>query len=231
MLKIPTNYIPQIKICGLTKADEAVQCAALGANAIGLIFYDKSPRFISNIQALEICKALPDSVQKIGVFVDESFDVIMEKVHTCGLTGIQLHGSETPRLIDRLIHEKLLVIKGLFIQKKPNISDVSLYKASAYLVECGNGILPGGNAMTWNWSQAFAFGKKHPFILAGGLEPANVVEAISQCFPDAVDVSSGVEISPGLKDIGKVKDFISAAHSVSEKYMLHKKKLRNIFCA
>jgi phosphoribosylanthranilate isomerase len=228
---IVKNNIPQIKICGLTKVDEAVKCAELGANAIGLIFYDKSPRFISENQARNICRALPDFVRKIGVFVDESFDSIMEKVHRCALTGIQLHGRETPELIDSLIHENLLVIKGLFTQTNPNISDVSLYKASAYLVECGKGILPGGNAMTWNWSQAFDFGKKHPFILAGGLDPTNVVQAITQCFPDAVDISSGVEISPGRKDIQKVSDFIKATHSVSGKYMLHKKKLRNIFCA
>jgi phosphoribosylanthranilate isomerase len=228
---ITKNYTPQIKICGLTKEDEAIKCAQLGANAIGLIFYDKSPRFISDTQARNICRALPDSVRKIGVFVDNSFDSIMEKVHTCGLTGIQLHGRETPQLIDRFIRENLLVIKGLFTQKSPKISDVSPYKASAYLVECGKGKLPGGNAMTWNWSQALGFGKKYPFILAGGLDPTNVVEAISGCLPDAVDVSSGVEISPGLKDIGKVRDFISATHSVSEKYMLHKKKLRTIFCA
>jgi phosphoribosylanthranilate isomerase len=218
------NYLPQIKICGLKKVDEAVQCAELGANAIGMIFYDKSPRFLSDTQARDISNALPDSVGKIGVFVNESFDGIMEKVHRCGLTGIQLHGMETPELIDRLIHENLLVIKGLFTQKEPNISSVSLYKASAYLVECGKGKLPGGNAMTWNWSQAFDFGKKNPFILAGGLNPANVVQAINQCFPDAVDVSSGVEISPGQKDIKKVKDFISATHRVSVKNIL-----RNIF--
>ena len=225
------NYTPQVKICGLTKVDEAVKCAELGANAIGLIFYHKSPRFISDTRAHEICKALPDSVGKIGVFVDETFDGIMEKVFRCGLTGIQLHGMETPELIDGLIRENLLVIKGLFVQKEPNISRVSLYKASAYLVECGKGKLPGGNAMTWDWSQAIDFGKKYPFILAGGLDPINVVQAVNQCFPDAVDVSSGVEISPGQKNIQKVKDFISAIHSVSGKYMLHKKKLRNIFCA
>jgi phosphoribosylanthranilate isomerase len=218
---IPTNHTPQIKICGLTKADEAIRCAELGANAIGLIFFEKSPRFISDTQARNICLALPDSVRKIGVFVNESFDVIMEKVHTCGLTGIQLHGMETPELVDRLIHENLLVIKGLFTKKKPNISDVSFYKASAYLVECGKGKLPGGNATPWNWSQAFDFGKKYPFILAGGLDPNNVVQAINQCFPHAVDVSSGVEISPGKKDIGKVKDFITATYSVSGKYILH----------
>jgi phosphoribosylanthranilate isomerase len=226
-----TNYIPQIKICGLKRVDEAVQCAELGANAIGMIFYDKSPRFLSDTHAQNICNALPDSVGKIGVFVDESFDGIMEKVHRCGLTGVQLHGMEPPELIDRLIYENLLVIKGLFTQKDPNISSVSLYKASAYLVECGKGMLPGGNAMTWNWSKAFDFGKKNPFILAGGLDPTNVVQAINQCLPDAVDVSSGVEISPGKKDTGKVKDFITATQSVSGKYILHKKKLRNIFCA
>lgn len=227
----PGIYKPQVKICGLTKVDEAIKCAELGSNAIGLIFYDKSPRFISDNQAREICRGLPDTVQKIGVFVDESFDNIMEKVHKCGLTGIQLHGLETPQLIDRFTRENLLVIKGLFTQKKPNISDVSMYKASAYLVEYGKGKLPGGNATTWDWSQAFDFGRKHPFILAGGLDPNNVVQAINQCFPDAVDVSSGVEITPGQKDIGKVGNFISAIHSVSGKYMLHKKKLRNIFCA
>jgi phosphoribosylanthranilate isomerase len=225
------NYTPQVKICGLTKVDEAVKCAELGANAIGLIFYHKSPRFISDTRAHEICRALPGSVGKIGVFVDETFDGIMEKVFKCGLTGIQLHGMETPQLIDGLIRENLLVIKGLFVQKEPNISQVSLYKASAYLVECGKGKLPGGNAMTWDWSQAFDFGKKYPFILAGGLDPTNVVQAVNQCFPDAVDVSSGVEISPGQKNIQKIKDFISAIHSVSGKYMLHKKNLRNIFCA
>jgi phosphoribosylanthranilate isomerase len=218
------NYIPQIKICGLKRVDEAVQCAELGANAIGMIFYDKSPRFLSDTQAQNICKALPDSVGKIGVFVDESFDGIMEKVHRCGLTGVQLHGMEPPELIDRLIHENLLVIKGLFTQKEPNISSVFLYKASAYLVECGKGKLPGGNAMAWNWSQAFDFGIKNPFILAGGLDPKNVVQAINQCSPDAVDVSSGVEICPGHKDITKVRDFISATRRVSGKNIL-----RNIF--
>lgn len=224
------THIPQVKICGLTKVDQAVKCAELGANAIGLIFYDKSPRFISDTQAQNICDALPDSVLKIGVFVDKSFDFIMEKVKRCGLTGIQLHGNEPPLLNDRLIQENLLVIKGLFIQKKPNISEVSRYRASAYLVECGKGQLPGGNAMTWNWSQARELGEKYPFILAGGLDPTNVVEAINQCFPDAVDVSSGVEISPGQKDIKKVRDFITAVHSISENYVIHRKRLRNIFC-
>lgn len=220
---------PQVKICGLTRVEDAVKCAELGANAIGMIFYEKSPRFLSDSQARKICEALPDSIAKIGVFVDTSFDEIMEKVKVCNLTGVQLHGQETQDLIQRLLNENLLVIKGLFIQKKPNISEVSLFKASAYLVECGKGKLPGGNAMAWNWSHALDFGKKHPLILAGGLDPTNIVTAINQCLPDAVDVSSGVEISPGIKDILKVSLFIAATHSVSGKYMLKKHNMRNIF--
>ena len=223
------NNTPQVKICGLTKVNEALKCAELGANAIGLIFYVKSPRFVSDAQAREICKALPDSLQKIGIFVDATFGFIMEKVNRCGLTGIQLHGMETSKLNDRLIHENLLVIKGLFTQKKPHISEASLYNASAYLLECGKGKLPGGNALTWDWSEALEFGNNFPLILAGGLDPENVVQAISQCLPDAVDVSSGVEISPGQKDIKKVGYFIKAVDSVSEKYTMQKKKLRNIF--
>jgi phosphoribosylanthranilate isomerase len=226
---ITAIHKPQIKICGLTMADEAVRCAELGANAIGLIFFGKSPRFVSDSQAQKICKALPDSVQKVGVFVNESFENIMKKVLKCGLTGIQLHGQETPQLVDRLTGEDLLVIKGLFVQKKPDIYHARDYRASAYLVECGKGQLPGGNAMTWDWSQAFDFGKNNPFILAGGLDPANVAEAINQSLPDAVDVSSGVEISPGRKSYPKVTDFIAATHSASEKYMLHNKMIRNIF--
>ncbi len=220
---------PQIKICGLTKTDEALKCAELGANAIGMIFYDKSPRFISDFQARKICDALPDTIQKVGVFVNKSFENIMKKVKACGLTGIQLHGQELPALIDRLMAENLLVIKALFVEKKPNISDVSSFRASAYLVECGKGKLPGGNALVWNWSQTLDFGKKYPFILAGGLDPNNVIQAIEESMPDAVDVSSGVENSPGQKDMKKVSVFIKAAHGVSRKYMLQKKNIRNIF--
>ncbi len=223
--------IPQIKICGLTRVDEAIECADLGADAIGLIFFEKSPRFVSDSQARKICDALPDTVIKVGVFVNKSFADIIKKVKACGLTGVQLHGQEASGLVERLVHENLLVIKGLFAVKRPNISEAPLFNASAYLVECGRGKLPGGNAMIWNWSQARDFGIKNPFILAGGLDPDNVACAIEQSFPDAVDVSSGVEISPGRKDIRKVRDFIKAVHSVSEKYGFHKKKPRKIFCS
>lgn len=201
---------PQIKVCGLTNVKEAITTASLGVNAIGLVFFDKSPRNLSLYQAKEICSALPDDIITIGVFVNESFAEIMRIAEYCRLKAIQLHGQETPDLVKRLKKEGLKVIKALFVEGTPSIHESNNYAASAYLVECGKGALPGGNALTWSWSQALDFGKKHPLILAGGLTPENAAIAIKAGMPDAVDVSSGVESSPGRKDLNKVRAFIEA---------------------
>jgi phosphoribosylanthranilate isomerase len=204
------NQKLQIKICGLTKVEQAAECARLGANAIGLVFYPKSPRNLAEDQAREISAALPPEVKTVGVFVDETFSEIMRKVEYCGLHAVQLHGQESPQLVRRLWDENLLVIKGLYIQKSPFLGDAPNYDASAFLIECGKGRLPGGNAMTWNWGDAKDFGENYPFILAGGLSPDNISHAIAAAYPDAVDVSSGVESAPGFKDLRKVEAFINA---------------------
>jgi len=201
---------PQIKVCGLTNVKEAITTASLGVNAIGLVFFDKSPRNLSLYQAKEICSALPDDIITIGVFVNESFAEIMRIAEYCRLKAIQLHGQETPDLVKRLKKEGLKVIKALFVEKKPSIHEIDNYKASAYLVECGKGVLPGGNALTWDWGKALDLSKKYPLILAGGLTPENIAAAIEAGMPDAVDVSSGVEASPGRKDFVRVKLFIEA---------------------
>ncbi|MCD6273920.1 MAG: phosphoribosylanthranilate isomerase [Deltaproteobacteria bacterium] len=200
---------PQVKVCGLTDVKEAVETASLGADAIGLVFFSKSPRNLSLHQAKEISSALPDDVATVGVFVNESYTEIMRIVEYCRLKAVQLHGKEAPDLVKRLAKEDLRVIKALFVKREPSINAIDNYDASAYLVECGRGALPGGNALTWNWSEARNVGKKHPLILAGGLTPGNVAEAIESGMPDAVDVSSGVEASPGKKDLSKVKSFIA----------------------
>jgi phosphoribosylanthranilate isomerase len=202
---------PQVKVCGLTDAETAASCAALGVDAIGCVFYPKSPRFISDRLARKICRGLPPAVQAVGVFVDHSFSQIMQKAEYCGLTAVQLHGRESPELVNRLMAENLVVIKALFLQKAPSVETAGEYSASAYLVEQGRGRLPGGNAERWNWGTINRFGKCRPLILAGGLSPDNVTDAIESCMPDAVDVSSGVESAPGTKDIAKVKAFLSAA--------------------
>ncbi|GBC60530.1 phosphoribosylanthranilate isomerase [Desulfonema ishimotonii] len=207
-MQIHSNPIPQIKICGLTNAEQALGCVAAGADAIGLVFYEKSPRNVTEEQARAICDALPEKVPGVGVFVNESFEFIMGKVKTCGLKAAQLHGQEGPEMVARLRESGLIVIKGLYVNKAPLLKEADDFDASGFLVECGKGKLPGGNAMTWNWGEVRGFGEDHPMILAGGLAPDNIAQAIDASQPDAVDISSGVESSPGQKDLDKVRAFM-----------------------
>jgi phosphoribosylanthranilate isomerase len=201
---------PQVKICGLTEIDHALLCAELGADAVGCVFFPKSPRHLTEESAREIVKALPSRVTATGVFVNASFEDIMKKVGRCGLGAVQLHGRESPDLTRRLRREGLLVIKALFIDGTPPLSAASRYNADAFLVECAGGPLPGGNALHWDWASVRPFGKKYPLVLAGGLSTENIGDAIGAALPDVVDVSSGVESGPGQKDIEKIKSFFSA---------------------
>ena len=205
--------VPQVKICGLTRKDEAVACAALGANAVGFVFYTKSPRFITPEQAHDIATALPARICRVGVFVDESYEMIVQTAQNIGLRTIQLHGAEPPALVEKLKSQGLWVVKALFNTRKPFYKEANSYGANAYLIESGIGPLPGGNARSWDYSELQGFAWEHPLVLAGGLSLANIVEAIQQCQPDAVDISSGVELSPGRKDLKRVKSIISAVRS------------------
>ena len=216
------RYSPQVKICGITQLNEALECAALDADAIGCVFYSKSPRHLTDTQAREISLAMPKRIHTVGVFVNESFSSIMRRVENCRLRGVQLHGQEPPKLINRLREEHLLVIKALFANGQPSFKDVSKYNASAFLLECGQGKLPGGNALRWNWELAKDFGTRYPLIIAGGLTPDNVSYAIDVSAPHAVDVSSGVERSPGRKDLTKVAAFIAEASRLKLKNSIQK---------
>jgi phosphoribosylanthranilate isomerase len=218
------THTPQIKICGLTNADEAMACAELGADAIGFIFYPKSPRYVNPDLAKKICTALPKNVMTVGVFVDEAIETIIDIAMTCGLGAIQLHGAESPRFVENLIPKRIPIIKALYMKGEPSVENAFLYNAFAYLVECEKDKLPGGNALTWKWEDAADFGEHFPFILAGGLSPDNIATAIYAARPDAVDVSSGVENSPGKKEIHKVEEFILNARNC-----IFDKKLRRIF--
>lgn len=204
---------PQIKICGLTSPGEAAACAAAGANAIGVVSYPRSPRHIDDRAIRQITSALPEGVCAVGVFVNERFARIMEAVTVGGLQGVQLHGQEAPELAERLSGEGLVVIKALFANGTPGLDTAPRYKASAFLVECAGGPLPGGNAMPWDWSAARRISGNGPVVLAGGLTPENVGRAIAVGAPDAVDVSSGVERAPGRKDIDRVAAFCRAVAS------------------
>ncbi len=215
---------PQIKICGLTDPNEAIQCVNAGADAIGLVFFEKSPRNISETLAAEISKALPENKASVGVFVNETYEFIMNKVTRCHLDAVQLHGDESPDLVARLIKDNICVIKALYMESDPNISRMNSYAASSYLVECAKGILPGGNALSWNFSRVKNLNSAPPLIIAGGLSPANIKEAVLAALPDIVDVSSGVEKAPGKKDITKAKLFIKNVHACNIET-----KLRRLF--
>ena len=201
----------QVKICGLTRVDEAVACAAAGAHAIGLVFYPRSRRCISAETAREIRRALPPAVACVGVFVDAPPETVLQIARTAALDAVQLHGCEPPEVVEQLRREGLFVIKALFAERAPAFEDAPRYCASAFLVECGQGALPGGNALAWDWSAASGIGLESALILAGGLTPLNAGQAICAASPDALDVSSGVETAPGRKDIRKVEAFIRAA--------------------
>lgn len=218
------THVPQIKVCGLTRVENALECIALGADAIGCVFYPKSPRYVTDYQARAICKAASSRAETVGVFVNKSFSFIMKKVQRCLLGAVQLHGQETPGLVSRLRKEKLKVIKTLFLRSMPTFENANGFEPSAFLVECGGGVLPGGNAVKWNWEKARHLVGNYPVILAGGLSPENVSGAVKQSTPDAVDVSSGVELSPGLKDTNRVEVFIQAVSMSGLK-----RKIRRIF--
>lgn len=201
--------LPQIKICGLTDVEQAVACAAAGADAIGLVFFEKSPRNVTIETAAAISSALPDTVIATGVFVNESIQFIMDRVNKCGLKAVQLHGNESPEVVSFLKKKNIVVIKALYLESTPEVDRISDYDADAFLVECAKGVLPGGNALSWNFSRVSDLQSDKPLIIAGGLSPDNITEAIDSSHADMVDVSSGVESSPGVKDINKVKAFIS----------------------
>jgi len=213
--KLLPSHRPLIKICGLTRTDNALACVHAGADFIGLVFFEKSPRNISMENARAITNALPSHILTCGVFVNESFEFIMERVESCNLDAVQLHGQEPPELVEKLAKKNLVVIKALFAIKKPYLSDAHLYTAASFcLVEYGKGILPGGNAEAWDYKLSTRLNTLVPLMLAGGLSSENIAEAISLARPGAVDVSSGVEKTHGIKDMEKVRSFIRQVRSI-----------------
>lgn len=226
---MPKRDYPIIKVCGLTVPEQARACVDLGADAIGLVFYPKSPRNVSLKQAAAITSALPKHAAAVGVFVNPDADFLHRAIEQCGLSVAQLHGNETPDFVAELREStRARIIKALFAEKPPDLNDAPKYAVDGYLVECGKGRLPGGNAMTWNWAIAEPFARNYPLVLAGGLTPDNVTQAIKACLPDGVDASSGLEAGPGIKNLEKVRNFIEQVRRTRPMYIHHKHKIRSI---
>jgi phosphoribosylanthranilate isomerase len=215
-----------IKICGTTNLEDALAAAEAGADALGFVFAP-SPRRISPRDAARIITALPVSVEKIGVFVNQSLELVLDTVHKAGLTGVQLHGEEDGRFARRLQEEhgsgQLRVIKvvamgevgqgkgkGLAIAAQEDAAKMF----SALLLDSGGSGKRGGSGALFDWQEAAPLArllaKRVALIIAGGLNPDNVAKALRTFHPWGVDVVSGVEQAPGKKDIEKVRMFVAA---------------------
>jgi phosphoribosylanthranilate isomerase len=203
----------RIKICGITNLIDARLAADLGAHALGFIFYPKSPRSVRPEVARDIIDNLPPFVMTVGVFVDEEATVVRGIAETTGLDWVQLHGKESPEYCCEL---KRRVIKGFRIKDASSLSLLPEYQGSvqAFLLDTYKAGTAGGTGETFEWELARQAGALGPIILAGGLTPANVGQAIKVAQPAAVDVASGVETTPGKKDPEKLRAFFKAVKEV-----------------
>lgn len=196
-----------IKICGIINVEDALKATDLGADALGFVFYEKSPRKIAKEKAKEIIDSLPKEIVKVGLFVDELEEKVSEITSYCDFDILQFHGDETPDYCKKFPQK---IIKAFRIKNKESLANIPKYEVDYYLLDAYSEVAPGGTGRTFNWDlarEAKKFGR--PIILSGGLNPKNIVEALKKVSPFGVDVSSGVESSPGRKDYKKLKEFIT----------------------
>ena len=199
-----------VKICGITRAENARLAVSLGATAIGFIFWPSSPRAISPLRARAIVDALPASVTTVGVFVNAGRDEIEAAADEANLQAVQLHGDETPDLARSLSRR---VIKA--IPLTGDIDErVNEWPGTMLLLDAHDAAKRGGTGRVIDWDRAAAIARAHDIILAGGLGPANVADAVARVRPAGIDVSSGVESSPGIKDPGKLRALFEALAGV-----------------
>ena len=196
--------ITQIKICGITNLEDALGAVAAGANALGFVFYEKSPRYVLPEKVGQIVSALPPFVTTVGLFVNASPDRIKQTMQIAGLNVIQLHGNELP---EDCCLSPYPVIKAVRVKNTDSLAGIDNYQVSALLLDAWSDQQYGGTGECFDWQLAKKLTGRVPIILAGGLNPDNVAQAIREVNPYAVDVSSGVEESPRHKDHKKVRKF------------------------
>jgi len=201
----------KVKICGITNLDDALQAVDAGADALGFVFYDLSPRCISFESAERIIKRLPPYVVTSGVFVNNPASFIDTAVERCGINVVQLHGDETPAFCKGIRHT---IVKAFRIRNIASIETLKKYCVAGYLLDAYVPGTYGGTGLTFNWETARLAKQFGPIILAGGLKPENVRKAVETVEPYAIDVSSGVEAAPGKKDHAKVRELIRLAKGI-----------------
>ena len=201
----------RIKICGITSAADGLAAAAAGADMLGLMFYDGSPRRLTLAQAAEISRVLPPFVLRVGVFVNPDEAFVTRAIAGCGLNLLQFHGDEPS---DFCTQFGVMSVKAVRVRDAESLQTLENFHTDAFLLDAYSQAGLGGTGEKFNWDlagEAQKFGK--PIFLAGGLTPENVAEAVKQVRPFAVDVSSGVESAPGKKDAAKMRAFIEAVRA------------------
>ncbi len=206
----------RVKICGITNVEDALAAVAAGADALGFMFYEKSPRSVPIKLVADLVRRLPPFVAKVGVFASPTERAVLETISLSGIDTLQFHGDETPEFCRKF--SPLKVYKAFRIERLESLHALPAYETDAWLLD---GFAPdklGGTGSNFNWELAVEAKKLgRPIILAGGLTPENVAEAVRKVRPYAVDVSSGVESSPGRKDHAKLRTFIVTAKAAKEK--------------
>jgi phosphoribosylanthranilate isomerase len=200
----------RVKICGITCPADARAAVAAGADALGFVFAAGTPRRLSLEGAAGIVAELPPFVTPVGVFLDQPRDEIVAAVTRCRLQAVQLHGQEPAELARSL---PVAVIKAVRVRDRQSLAPLASYPAQAFLLDAYVEGIPGGTGVPLPWELVAGVPAAAPLILAGGLTPENVAEAIRRVRPYGVDVSSGVEQAPGRKDHRKLKEFIAHVRS------------------
>ncbi len=198
----------RVKVCGITSSEDALCAVRLGASALGFVFYEKSPRFVTPSEAKEIIRQIPPFVTKVGVFVNAGADYLREAKDIAGFDVYQFHGDETPEFCATFSED---YIKAIRVKDSGSLDAVELYDTDAFLFDTYSPDAYGGTGENFSWDVLSGRKLEGEFvILSGGLNPDNVRDAIRAVGPYAVDVSSGVESSPGIKDHAKLERFMEA---------------------
>jgi phosphoribosylanthranilate isomerase len=213
----PAILMPvRIKFCGITRVDDAREAARLGAWAIGLNHWEESPRRCDPAVAAEIGAELRRRLEIVGVFVNASLDEIVRAAEDEGLTMVQLHGDEGPAFCKEVARRTgLKVIKALRVRSTADIQAAEAYRTDFHLLDAHRSGMPGGTGESFDWEIVRGHRGPIPVVLAGGLRPGNVAEAIGVARPFAVDVASGIESAPGIKDHSLMAEFADNARRAS----------------
>ncbi|MEM9153908.1 MAG: phosphoribosylanthranilate isomerase [Cyanobacteria bacterium P01_F01_bin.33] len=210
-----------VKICGLTQPEQAAAVAAMGVSAIGLIAVPTSPRYVTPEQMRAIAAPISPPTHTIGVFVDDAVDGIVNTVRTTGITGVQLHGRESPADCEalRLALSETLLVKAFRLRQPSDLEEIASYlpHVDAILIDAYHPTLAGGTGQTADWTLLENIRFDKPWFLAGGLTPENIPAALAALAPDGIDLSSGVELSPGCKDLARVRAVLDALPTTSRR--------------